>query len=85
MRWLNSITDSMDMYLSKLQEIYEDRGACCATVHEVTKNRTRLVTEQQQTIEILFSTTRIFYHHPLWKFSVTFKGSGLPEKVYLES
>ena len=46
MRWLNSITDSTDMYLSKLQEKYEDRGAWCATVHEVTKNRTRLVTEQ---------------------------------------
>ena len=42
MRWLNSITDSMDMYLSKLQEMSEDRGDWCATVHEVTKNQTRL-------------------------------------------
>ena len=37
MRWLVSITDSMDMNLSKLQEIVEDRGAWCATVHEVTE------------------------------------------------
>ena len=32
----------MDMYLSKLQEMSEDRGDWCATVHEVTKNQTRL-------------------------------------------
>ena len=42
MRWLDSITDSMDMNLSKLQEIVEDRGACSAAVHGVTKNQTRL-------------------------------------------
>ena len=40
MRWLDSVTDSMDMNLSKPQEIMEDRGALCATVHGVTKNRT---------------------------------------------
>ena len=40
MRWLDSVTDSMDMNLSKPQEIVEDRGALCATVHGVTKNRT---------------------------------------------
>ena len=37
MRWLDSITDSMDMNLSKLQEIVEDRGAWPAAVHGVTK------------------------------------------------
>ena len=39
MRWLDSITDSMDMNLSKLQEIAEDRGAWHATVHGITKSQ----------------------------------------------
>ena len=39
-RWLDSITDSMDMNLSKLQETVEDREAWCATVHGVTKRQT---------------------------------------------
>ena len=38
MRWLDSTTNSMDMNLSKLQEIVEDRGAWCVAVHRVTKN-----------------------------------------------
>ena len=40
MRWLDSITDSMSMNLSKLQEIVEDRGAWCATFHGAAKSRT---------------------------------------------
>ena len=42
MRWLDSIIDSMDMNLSKHQEIVEDRGDWRATVHGVAKSQTQL-------------------------------------------
>ena len=39
-RWLDGITDSMDMSLSELRELVRDRKAWCAAIHRVTKNRT---------------------------------------------
>ena len=59
MRWLDSVTDSVDMNLNKFWEIVKDREVWCAAFLEVTKSQAHLVTEQQQSSSRRQNSTHI--------------------------
>ena len=59
MRWLDSITDSMDMNLSKFWELMKDRGAWRAAVHGVAKCQTRLSDGTTTTKDIMHNAGNI--------------------------
>ena len=62
MRWLDGITDSMDVSLSELRELVMDREALCAAIHGVTKSRTRLSDWTELNWNIVFPE----YHGQMW-------------------
>ena len=64
MRWLDSITDSMDMNLNKLHETVKNRGAWHAAVHEVTKSWTRLIDWAKTTTWKISSVKKIKQNKP---------------------
>ena len=59
MRWLDGITDLMDISLGGLWELVMDREGWCAVVHGVTKSWTQLVTEKQQHVIYPFGLLKL--------------------------
>ena len=67
-RWLNGITDSIDMSLSNLQEMVRDREAWCAAVHGVAKNWTQTELSEEQQLQIWAVSSNL---SQIWAMSST--------------
>ena len=86
MRWLNGVTDSMDMNLGRLQEIVEDRGAWCAAVHGVTKSgtqfgyQTKIMKQKRKRKVKLLSHVWLFA--TLWTVAYLLRPWGFSRKEY---
>ena len=80
MRWLDGITDSVDMSLSKLREIVKDRKAWRAAVHGVAKSQTRLSDRRTATIFYLCPSHATNSHLNVSKYNTIVK-----EPDYLNS
>ena len=78
MRWLDGITDSMDMSLSKLQELVMGREAWCAAVPGVTKSQTRLSNRTELNIKASWRRIHLHRGNSMASLQLLYKSKNIP-------